>query len=53
MYYIAKLLELIGLLTVGFGFFISLPNLMSPKFFVFGIMFFAMGFVIEKFVLSE
>tara|TARA_A100001011_G_C14253279_1_gene818884 strand:+ start:410 stop:571 length:162 start_codon:yes stop_codon:yes gene_type:complete len=53
MYYIAKLLELIGLLIIGIGFFISLPHLMSSKFFVFGIMFFAMGFVIEKFVLSE
>ena len=52
MYYIAKILELIGMITVGISFIINFPELMNWNYFIVGIAFFSIGFMIEKFVLK-
>jgi len=52
MYYLAKFLELIGMFIISVSFFISFPELINWNYFIVGIAFFCMGFMIEKFVLK-
>ncbi len=52
MYYLAKFLELFGMITIGISFFINFPETMNWNYFIVGIAFFSMGFMIEKFVLK-
>ena len=52
MYYLAKTLELIGMITIGVSFVISFPALMNWNYFIVGVAFFSVGFMIEKFVLK-
>ena len=53
MFYIAKCLEVIGILIIGIGFIIKFPMLMDPRFFGFGLVFFIMGWIIEKYILKS
>ena len=53
MYYIAKFLEIVGMVIIGIGFFIKFPSLMDPAFLAFGLSFFFMGWIIEKYILKS
>ncbi len=53
MYYIAKFLEIVGMAIIGIGFIIKFPSLMDPTFFGFGLSFFFMGWIIEKYILKS
>ena len=53
MYYIAKFLESVGMVIIGIGFFIKFPALMDPAFLGFGLSFFFMGWIIEKYILKS
>ena len=52
MYYIAKSLEFIGLSIILFGFLKKLPNLMSLYDIIYGVVFFTVGWIIEKYTLK-
>ena len=52
MYYLAKILELLGMFILGISFVINFPELINWNFFIVGIAFFTIGFMIEKFVLK-
>ena len=49
MYYISKGLQLIGIIIIGIGFISSFPQLMSYKLLSIGIVFFIMGYIVNKF----
>ena len=53
MYYVSKVLQFIGLLIIGMGFMVYFPSLMDYKLLGFGILFFIMGWLIQKFGLSN
>ena len=53
MYYISKGLELIGIIIIGIGFIWSFPQLMSYKLLGIGLVFFVMGYIVQKFGLSN
>ena len=53
MYYISKFLEFIGLCFIGIGFILNFPKLMNPQLFGFGLIFFSIGWVIEKYILKK
>ena len=53
MYYISKGLQLISLLIIGIGFISQFPSLISYKFLGIGILFFIMGWIIQKFGLNK
>ena len=38
--------------TIGISFIVNFPNLINWNFFIVGVAFFSMGFMIEKFVLK-
>ena len=40
------------MIVIGISFFINFPDLINWNFFIVGVAFFAMGFMIEKFVLK-
>ncbi|MBT3180176.1 MAG: hypothetical protein HOB40_10960 [Candidatus Marinimicrobia bacterium] len=52
MYYAAKGLELLGMTLIGIGFVIKFPSLMDPKLLSAGIICFAAGWTIEKYILK-
>ena len=52
MYYVAKFLEFVGLFIISIGFLVKFPLLMDPQFFGFGLIFFLMGWIVEKFILK-
>ena len=52
MFYAAKGLELLGMTIIGVGLIIKFPALMNPRFLLTGIICFAAGWVIEKYVLD-
>ena len=52
MYYLAKCLELSGLSVIGWGMIQNFPKLMNPKWLLVGGIFFASGWVIEKYILK-
>ena len=53
MYYIAKFLEVVGMIIIGIGFIVNFPKLMDPRFLGFGTAFFLMGWIIEKYILKS
>ena len=53
MYYISKGLQLIGIIIIGIEFISSFPHLMSYKLLSIGLGFFIMGYIIQKFGLSN
>jgi hypothetical protein len=53
MYYIAKFLEIVGMAIIGIGFIIKFPTLMDPTILGFGLSFFFMGWIIEKYILKS
>ena len=53
MYYISKGLQLIGLLIIGIGFISKFPKLMDYKLLGIGIIFFIMGWIVQKFGLTN
>ena len=52
MYYISKCLELTGLCVIGSGMIQNFPKLMNPKWLLAGGLFFAAGWVMEKYLLK-
>ncbi len=52
MYYGAKGLELLGMTMIGVGFIVKFPRLMDPRLLLAGIVFFVVGWVIEKYILQ-
>ena len=52
MYYIAKALEFLGLLTIFFGFISQLPGLIRISDVIYGLVLFSIGWVIEKYILK-
>ena len=53
MYYISKILQLIGLMIIGYGFIIFFPHLMHYEVLGFGLVFFSMGWLVQKFGLNN
>ena len=53
MYYISKGFQLVGLLVIGAGFINKFPQLMDYKLLGIGLVFFIMGWVVQKFGLNE
>lgn len=53
MYYVSKILQFIGLLIIGIGFVAHFPNLMDYKLLGYGILFFIMGWLVQKFGLNN
>ena len=53
MYYISKGLQLIGLLIIGIGIISQFPKLMDYKLLGIGIIFFIMGWIVQKFGLTN
>ena len=52
MYYVAKSLEFLGLLFILVGFITKLPELMNPYDFMYGLVLFAVGWIMEKYLLK-
>ena len=52
MYYIAKTLEFLGLFIMLMGFLISFPKLMNPYFFIYGLVLFTTGWILDKYILK-
>ena len=52
MYYIAKSLEFLGLLIISIGFILKMPELMNPYVFMYGLVLFIIGWIIEKKILK-
>ena len=52
MYYIAKSLEFLGLLVMLFGFVIDFPKLINPYIFMYGLILFITGWIIDKYILK-
>ena len=48
MYYFAKILEAVGLGIILIGFIAGFPNVMSPRFFISGLILFGIGWAILK-----
>ena len=53
MYYISKGFQLVGLLVIGSGFIWKFPQLMDYKLLGIGLVFFIMGWAVQKFGLGE
>ena len=53
MYYISKGFQLVGLLVIGAGFINKFPQLMDYKLLGIGLVFFIMGWVVQKCGLSN
>ena len=46
------MLQFSGMLIIGISFIVNFPDLMNWNYFIVGVAFFTMGFMIEKFVLK-
>ena len=53
MYYIGKGLQLIAVLIIGIGFISHFPDLLDYKLLGVGTLFFIMGWLVQKFGLSN
>ena len=53
MYYIAKFLELIGLVILSVGFYNHYPDPMNYSVLIYAAIFFIMGLIIEKYILKD
>ena len=53
MYYISKGFQFVGLLVIGIGFISKFPQLIDYKLIGIGLIFFIMGWVVQKFGLDE
>jgi len=52
MYYMAKSLQFLGLLSIPIGVVIKYPKLMDPKLFLASLIIFGSGYAIERFLLK-
>ena len=52
MYYIAKSLEFLGLFIILIGFLINFPKLMDSYFFIYGLVLFIIGWIVDKYILQ-
>ena len=52
MYYMAKSLQLLGIISITVGVIIKYPSLMDPKLLFAAIIIFGAGMAIEKFLLK-
>jgi len=52
MYYIAKSFEFLGLFIMLVGFVINFPKLMNPYFFMYGLVLFIIGWIVDKYILK-
>lgn len=52
MYYIAKIAQATGLTIILIGFLRDFPRLMNPKILGTGIMFFLLGWIVQRFMLK-
>ena len=53
MYYMAKSLQLLGILSVFIGVIIKYPKLMDPKLFLASLIIFGSGMAVEKYLLKS
>ncbi len=53
MYFVSKGLQLSGLVIIGIGFMSNFPQLMDYKLLGFGSVVFLMGWIVQKFGLSN
>ena len=53
MYYISKILQFIGLVIIGIGFISHFQSLLDYKLLGYGLLFFFMGWLIQKFGLNN
>ena len=52
MYYMAKSLQLLGIISISIGVIIKYPALMDPKLMLASIVFFVGGYAMEKYLLK-
>ena len=50
LFYLAKVIQAMGLLAVGVGFVIEFPRLMDPKLGGIGLLIFLTGWITERFL---
>ena len=50
LFYLAKVIQVMGLIAVVVGFVIELPRLMDPKLGGIGLLIFLMGWILERFL---
>ena len=53
MYYLAKLAQLAGLAVIALGFLGKFPALMNPRLLGVGILLFAFGWIVQKYLLKQ
>ena len=53
IYYLAKFAQATGLIIILVGFLQRLPKLMNPKIFMAGLLVFAFGWIVERFILKR
>jgi len=53
MFYISKVLQLIGISIIGIGFISQFPNLLDYNLLGIGMLFFIMGWIVQKFGLTN
>ncbi len=53
MYYLAKLAQAAGLAVVAVGFLTSFPQVMNRQVLVVGVLFFGVGWMIQKFMIKN
>lgn len=49
LFYLAKIIEGLGITIIAAGFLVSFPELMSMQYFMFGLGIFLVGWLIERF----
>ena len=53
MYYVAKVLESLGLAVVGGGFMIAFPDLMNMRVLGIGLLLFTIGWIMDQYLLKS
>lgn len=53
MFYVAKILEALGLVVIGVNFLLAFPELMNMKALLAGIILFACGWLVERFLMKS
>lgn len=53
MFYLAKIAQAAGLVTIGFGFMTAFPKLMNMRTLMMGVILFAFGWIVEKYLLKR
>jgi len=53
MFYVAKVLEALGIVTIAANFIMAFPELMNPKMFLAGCALFTCGWAVERYFVKS